>query len=72
VTVLYTAATLASADVALRKMKDPRAAWSLATTVAWLAVANPAGAAQALWNRDPFWNAGPFIEPDPKWLKRIA
>ena len=69
VTVLYSAATVASAEAALRRMRDPWAAASLGTTLAWLALANPVGFATALWNHDPFWNAGPFREPRPEWVK---
>ncbi len=69
VTVCFTAATAASADTALRKMRDPKAALSLAPTAAWLALANPVGLASAAWNYDPFWNAGPLTEPKPAWIK---
>jgi benzodiazapine receptor len=69
VTVAYSAVTAASVDVALRRMKDPYAALSLATTVAWLLLANPVAVAQATWNRDSFWNAGPLIEPKRGWVK---
>ncbi|MFN7997589.1 MAG: tryptophan-rich sensory protein [Bryobacteraceae bacterium] len=71
VTVLYSAATAASLDAAIRRMRDSRAAWSLAPTVAWLALANPLGITQALWNRDPFWSAGPFAEPKAEWVKSM-
>lgn len=69
VTVCYTAVTIASADAALRTMRDPRPAVSLAPTVAWLALANPVGLASATWNYDPFWRIGPLLEPRPAWLK---
>jgi benzodiazapine receptor len=69
VTVAYSAATAASLDVAIRRMKDPYAALSLATTVAWLLLANPVGLAQAAWNHDPFWNTGPLVEPKSEWVK---
>ncbi len=70
ITLVYAALTGASIDVASRAMRDRVAALSLAPTAAWLALAVPLGIAQALWNRDHFWNAGPFVEPDPAWLKR--
>ncbi|HVW86873.1 MAG TPA: hypothetical protein VHB50_19440, partial [Bryobacteraceae bacterium] len=70
VTLLYSAVTAASLDIAWRRMRDPAAALSLATTALWLMVANPLAIAQASWNHDPFWNAGPFAEPKPEWLKR--
>ena len=69
VTFAYSAVTAASLDVALRRMHDSRTALSLATTAAWLALANPVGAAQAAWNHDQFWGIGPLIEPPPKWVK---
>jgi tryptophan-rich sensory protein len=69
VTTLYTAATAASLDAAWRRMQDSKAALSLASTAAWLVLANPVGLTQAAWNRDPLWHAGPFAEPDPRWLK---
>jgi tryptophan-rich sensory protein len=72
VTYAYSAITIASLDVALRRMHDTVAALSLAPTTAWLAIANPVGTAQAVWNRDPFWNVGPLAEPDPKWLKSAS
>jgi tryptophan-rich sensory protein len=69
VTVCYTAVTVASVDAALRTMGDPKPAASLASTVAWLALANPVGLASATWNYDPFWKVGPLLEPKPEWLK---
>jgi hypothetical protein len=68
VTLLYTAAT-ASSVCAAWEMRDPWAARSLATTVAWLALANPVGLTTAAWNRDPFWDVGPMTEPPPGWTK---
>ena len=72
VTVLYTGATVASADAALRTMRDPIAGSSLAPTLAWLALANPVGLASAAWNYDPFWKAGPLVEPKACWLRSRA
>jgi tryptophan-rich sensory protein len=69
VTAGYTGVTIASIHVAVRKMKEPRAALSLATTAAWLAIANPVAIAQVAWNRDLFWNVGPFAEPPERWVK---
>lgn len=69
VTFAYTGVTAASIDVALRRMKKPNVALSLATTAAWLAIANPVAVAQAAWNHDPFWNAGPFALPPEGWEK---
>lgn len=65
VTSLYTVATAIALSTAVRQMRDPRAAWALASTAAWLALANPLAIAQAAWNRDEFWNAGPFADPPP-------
>lgn len=70
VTFAYTGVTIASINVALCKMKEPKAACSLATTMAWLAIANPVAVAQAAWNYDPFWDAGPLSDPPRRWLKR--
>jgi tryptophan-rich sensory protein len=69
VTLGYTAVTAASIDTAVREMREPRAALALATTAAWLALANPLAIAQAAWNRDPFWKVGPFCEPPQGWEK---
>jgi tryptophan-rich sensory protein len=69
VTVLYSAATVASAQVSLRTLKDPKAAASLATTMVWLALANPVGFSVAAWNYDPFWKVGPIVEPKAGWVK---
>lgn len=69
VTFAYSGVTVASLAVGVGRMEDRRAAWSLATTLAWLALANPLAVTQALWNRDPFWNAGPFLVPPPGWVK---
>jgi tryptophan-rich sensory protein len=57
VTAAYSAVIAASLDVALRRLPDRRAAYALATTVAWLALANPVAVGQVAMNRDPFWDA---------------
>lgn len=72
VTVMYSAVTCASAQVAVSKMKSPKVALSLAPTLAWLALANPVGITVAAWNHDPFWKLGPFIEPKPRWVKNSS
>ena len=69
VTILYSGATVASFAVAARRLRHPLAAASLAPTLAWLALANPVGITQALWNRDAFWKVGPFMNPERRWLK---
>lgn len=71
VTTAYSAATLGSLAAA-RRMNDAWAIGSLATTLAWLAVANPVGWAQAAWNRDAFWGVGPLSVPHRDWVKRTA
>lgn len=63
VTFAYTGATAGSAVVAVRGLRRPQILWALASTLAWLALANPLAITQALWNRDPFWNVGPFLAP---------
>jgi translocator protein len=60
VTCLYTAATAISLRETLR-MNDKKAALGFAPTLAWLALALPLALTQAAWNRDEFWNAGPFL-----------
>ncbi len=69
VTFGYSAVTVATLAVALRQMQDRKAVFSLATTVAWLALANPVAVSQAAWNYDPFWDAGPFAAPPKGWEK---
>lgn len=69
VTFAYSAVTVTSLAVALRRMEDRTAAFSLATTIAWLMLANPLAATQAAWNHDPFWKAGPFLVPPQGWEK---
>lgn len=63
VTLAFSGLTAASINVAVRDLKDPKIALSLATTVAWLTIANPVAIAQALWNHDELWNLGPFCAP---------
>lgn len=69
VTAAYTGTTAASLHVALRQMRDPRTAILLATTLAWLALANPVAFAQAAWNPDPFWKTKAFATPPAGWEK---
>jgi tryptophan-rich sensory protein len=71
VTTAYSAATLASLAAA-RRMRDDFATASLATTLAWLALATPLGWTQAAWNRDQFWKLGPFLAPPRGGVKRPA
>jgi tryptophan-rich sensory protein len=69
VTLAYTGVTGLSLQAAWCRMHDKRAAASLLTTLAWLALANPLGLTQAAWNYDPFWKAGPFLEPPADWVR---
>jgi len=69
-TLVYSGLTVASMAISLRKLQDRAAMFSLATTLAWLALANPVAVAQATWNRDPFWKVGPFLEPPKGWEKK--
>lgn len=57
--------------VAAARMQDRRALASLATVLPWLLLAAPVSAAIARWNRDDFFNAGPFAEPAPGWVKGL-
>lgn len=68
-TFAYSGVTVASMAIAQRKLHDRTAMLSLATTLAWLALANPIAVAQATWNHDPFWKVGPFLEPPESWEK---
>ncbi len=64
-TLIYAALTVASACVAIFRLKDTKVALSLTTLLVWLTVASTAATAQMLWNRDEFYDAGPFTEPVP-------
>jgi hypothetical protein len=64
--------TVASVCVAFCRLKDTRVALSLATTLVWLLVSLPSAVAQAAWNRDSFWGAGPVARPSRALLKRDA
>jgi tryptophan-rich sensory protein len=62
--------TIASVLVAVFQLKDTKIALSLATLFLWLTLASVLATTQALWNRDGFYNVGPFVEPDPALLKK--
>ncbi|GCE26639.1 hypothetical protein KDA_21230 [Dictyobacter alpinus] len=68
-TVLFFLFTLASGFVAIFRLKDTKVALSLGTLFIWLIVATTAATTQMLWNKDDFYQVGPFAEPDPKFLK---
>lgn len=68
-TSLHAALNVASEAIALKKLKDRELALTHAPVLAWLALALPTAATTALWNKDPFYEKGPFLQPDKKWLK---
>ena len=64
-TIIFFALTIASGFVAIFRLKDTKVALSLATLFVWLIIASTAATFQMLWNRDDFYNAGPFLKPIP-------
>ncbi len=64
-TVIYAGLTVASACVAIFRLKDTKVALSLSTLFVWLTIAGTAATAQVLWNRDDLYNVGPFTKPVP-------
>ncbi|GAC1474961.1 MAG: hypothetical protein PVS3B1_24950 [Ktedonobacteraceae bacterium] len=68
-TFIFFCLTVASGFVAIFRLKDTRVALSLGTLFIWLVVALSAAAAQALWNHDDLYSAGPFAEPDPALVR---
>lgn len=62
-------AALVAEAVALRALKDKKAAFSLGTLVPWLLLAAPVSTLTALWNRDEFYEIGPFFEATEAWVK---
>lgn len=64
--------TIASGMVALFRLKDTKVALSLATLFLWLIVALTAATFQALWNKDDFYQVGPFVEPMAALVKKEA
>lgn len=61
--------TIASAFVAIFKLKNTKVALSLATLFAWLLVALTAASFQAAWNHDDLYDVGPFADVNPKLVK---
>lgn len=57
--------TILSGFVAIFRLKDTRAALSLATLFIWLIIALTAASFQAVWNHDDFYDVGPFVEVNP-------
>jgi translocator protein len=68
-TLLYLLLTIASLFVSIFRLKDTKVALSFATLMIWLIIASTAAMAQALWNKDDLYQAGPFAEPIPHLLK---
>ncbi|HET8843617.1 MAG TPA: TspO/MBR family protein, partial [Ktedonobacteraceae bacterium] len=64
-TLSMLALTIASSLIALLRLKDTWVALSLATLFLWLIVASSAALFQAAWNKDEFYQAGPFLHPVP-------
>jgi tryptophan-rich sensory protein len=57
--------------VAIFGLKDTKVALSLGTLFVWLLIALTAAFFQAAWNRDDFYQVGPFLEA-PSALVREA
>ena len=64
--------TIASGMVAIFRLKDTKVTTSLATLFTWLIVALTAATFQALWNKDDFYQVGPFVEPRAGLVKKEA
>lgn len=60
---LFLVFTLASVLVALFRLKDTRVAALLATLLVWLLLATAVSYKMLLWNRDEFYEVGPFCKP---------
>lgn len=61
--------TVLSGWVAVFRLRDSKVALSLATLFVWLLIALTAASFQALWNRDEFYQVGPFVRPLASLLK---
>src|SRR5437588_286786 len=64
--------SIARGVVAIFRLKDSKVALSLATRFVWLIVALTAGTFQALWNKDDFYQVGPFVKPRAGLVKKEA
>ncbi len=51
------------------RLKDTKVALSLGTLVPWLLLAAPTATTVALWNRDKWYEAGPFLDAPSQWVK---
>lgn len=69
-TFLMFVVTVASGFIAIFRLKDTRAALSLATLFVWLLIALAAASFQAAWNHDELYNIGPFARANHKLLKK--
>jgi tryptophan-rich sensory protein len=69
ITLLMFGLTIASLLVSIFQLKDTKIAFSLATLFLWLTLASVLATTQALWNRDEFYEVGPFVEPKASFLK---
>jgi tryptophan-rich sensory protein len=68
-TIANVALNVLSERVAITKLKDEKVAWSLAPTLAWLAVALPTAVTMAAWNKDEFYHTPVLAKPEPEWIK---
>lgn len=68
-TTVHAALNAASEVVAVRQLKDQQLALAHVPVLSWLSLALPTAATTALWNKDSFYDKGPFLLPDQKWLK---
>ena len=62
--------TIASGVMAIFQLRDSKVALSLATLFVWLIVALTAATFQALWNKDEFYQIGPFVKPTAGLVKK--
>lgn len=68
-TVSFFGFTLASAFVALFRLKDSTVALLLTSLYIWLTIATTAATFQMLWNHDECYHIGPFAQP-VAWLEK--
>jgi tryptophan-rich sensory protein len=70
ITTIDLASTVTGLGVAIARLKDRDAALSLSTLTPWLMLATPTAHAVAAWNRDEFYQVGPFLNPPRGWQKK--
>ena len=68
-TTIHTGLNTASGAIALTQLKDSKVALLHAPVLGWLSLALPTAVTTAIWNKDPFYNKGPFVQPRKEWLK---